>query len=75
LRAATRSGDCYRRVSLHLPFAAFAPELHACFVKATVPVESAGGQLTALRIEGEFAVARDALALAAKAECLEPGQK
>src|SRR3990172_9505776 len=66
------------------PLAPFAQELHARLVQEPVAVQTPPGELTALGVEGELAVERDArttlhegaaLALPAEAERLEPGER
>src|SRR5215471_7481090 len=68
-------------VARHLPLPRLAPELHARLVQEPVAVEPAGRELAAVGVEGELAVARDALppfdvrprlAVAAEAHGLEP---
>jgi len=71
----------YAGIARDLTLAALAPQLHRGFVQETEAVQTAGGELPAVRIEGEFSLQRDAaaalderarLALAAEAESLEP---
>src|SRR5690606_22820534 len=68
-------------IARHLPRAALAPQLHARLVQEAVAVQPPRRELTAVRVERNLAVERDAraalderpaLPLAAEAERLEP---
>src|SRR5207248_2667566 len=60
--AAARSSDGDFGIAGDLAVAAFAAQLHAHLVEEAVAVEASGGELPAVGVDRDLAVARDALA-------------
>src|SRR5215813_126414 len=59
-RPSASRGDRHARRARDLARAAFPPELHGRFVQEAVAVQAPAGELTALRVERQLAVERDA---------------